>query len=162
MGCAFYFYLNFYLLVLFFFGRGEGGGGDGGMSLCKTVNQLVSDFFFSEQLLAQRDKVEKTSKDDIKLWGKVICGQWQMWKVIEKEVLFIKPWYGEQKNAVLHRSIRMGDHRYYLRRQIPWLVQFKQILSQKTNTLISSVIAKSSYSFEIGLGHSWHYSSSYR
>ena len=78
MGCAFYFYLNFYLLVLFFFGRGrgEGGRGDGGMSLCKTVNQLVSDYFFSEQLLAQRDKVEKTSKDDIKLWGE--SNMWAM------------------------------------------------------------------------------------
>ena len=46
------------------------------MSLCKTVNQLVSDYFFSEQLLAQRDKVEKTSKDDIKLWGE--SNMWAM------------------------------------------------------------------------------------
>ena len=91
MGCAFYFYLNFYLLVLFFFGRGEGGGGDGGMSLCKTVNQLVSDFFFLNSYWHKETKLKKQAKMTLNFGGKVICGQWQMWKVIEKEVLFIKP-----------------------------------------------------------------------
>ena len=54
------------------------------MRLRKTVSQRVSDYFFSLQLFAQRDKVEKTDQDDIELWvGKGICGQCQMWKVME-------------------------------------------------------------------------------
>ena len=53
MRCAFLFLFNlfffFYLLLSFFCGRGWGAyiGGMWGMCLRKTLNQRVSDYFFS-------------------------------------------------------------------------------------------------------------------
>ena len=42
MRCAFLFLSQLFKLLM-----GGGGIGDGGMRLCKTVNQHVSDYFFS-------------------------------------------------------------------------------------------------------------------
>ena len=94
------------------------------MSLCKTVNQLVSDYFFSEQLLAQRDKVEKTSKDDIKLWGES-----NMWAMADVE--------SDTEGGIVYKTLiwRTEECSATQKHQNGG----SQILSQKTNTLISSV-----------------------